>query len=272
MSFYENQTFTIGQFAALHGINKKTLMWYDEIGLLKPAFVRENGYRCYTFHQSAELETILMLRELQVPLAEIAGFMTERSAEALATLLAEKGAALDAHIAHLQALRKVMARRQAEMAALCSTNLDMITMVEETSPRYFITVATDRTASLDEDSMNIIKAMKAHGLQKLHDTAYGALLSVAAIKAGHFDDYTALTIAVPEPIADATLHVQPAGRYLRAYHRGSWEGLAARYRAMISYAEVHDLTLHGYAHEQGVNDAVVTSTRDYITRIEIPVR
>ena len=25
---------TIGQFAALHGINKKTLMWYDEIGLL----------------------------------------------------------------------------------------------------------------------------------------------------------------------------------------------------------------------------------------------
>ena len=28
--------FTIGQFAALHEINKKTLMWYDEIGLLKP--------------------------------------------------------------------------------------------------------------------------------------------------------------------------------------------------------------------------------------------
>ena len=27
--------FTIGQFAALHGINKKTLMWYDEIGQKK---------------------------------------------------------------------------------------------------------------------------------------------------------------------------------------------------------------------------------------------
>ena len=31
--------FTIGQFAALHEINKKTLMWYDEIGLLKPAAI-----------------------------------------------------------------------------------------------------------------------------------------------------------------------------------------------------------------------------------------
>ena len=28
---------TIGQFASLHGINKKTLMWYDDIGLFKPA-------------------------------------------------------------------------------------------------------------------------------------------------------------------------------------------------------------------------------------------
>ena len=31
--------FTIGQFAALHEINKKTLMWYDEIGLLKPCLL-----------------------------------------------------------------------------------------------------------------------------------------------------------------------------------------------------------------------------------------
>ena len=30
---------TIGQFAAMHGINKKTLMWYDEIGLFKPAVI-----------------------------------------------------------------------------------------------------------------------------------------------------------------------------------------------------------------------------------------
>ena len=35
---------TIGQFAALHGINKKTLMWYDEIGLFRPAMIHpENG-------------------------------------------------------------------------------------------------------------------------------------------------------------------------------------------------------------------------------------
>lgn len=35
-----NRLFTIGQFAALHRINKKTLMWYDQIGLFTPAVVK----------------------------------------------------------------------------------------------------------------------------------------------------------------------------------------------------------------------------------------
>ena len=72
---------TIGQFAAMHGINKKTLMWYDEIGLFKPAAINpENGYRCYSYHQSPILETILLLRELNVSLDEIREFMKNRSA------------------------------------------------------------------------------------------------------------------------------------------------------------------------------------------------
>ena len=50
MTMHEKTRYlTIGQFAALHGINKKTLMWYDEIGLFKPASINpENGYRYYT--------------------------------------------------------------------------------------------------------------------------------------------------------------------------------------------------------------------------------
>lgn len=77
----KSRLLTIGQFAAMHGINKKTLMWYDEIGLFKPAAVNpENGYRCYNYHQSPILETILLLRELDVSIQEIQDFMQNRSA------------------------------------------------------------------------------------------------------------------------------------------------------------------------------------------------
>ena len=67
----KSKLLTIGQFAALHGINKKTLMWYDEIGLFKPAAVNPaNGYRCYNYYQSPILETILLLRELDVSITD----------------------------------------------------------------------------------------------------------------------------------------------------------------------------------------------------------
>ena len=50
----KSKLLTIGQFAALHGINKKTLMWYDEIGLFCPTLIHpENGKRYYSYYQSA---------------------------------------------------------------------------------------------------------------------------------------------------------------------------------------------------------------------------
>ena len=87
----KNKRLTIGQFAALHGIHKKTLMWYDEIGLFQPAAIDpDNGYRCYDYHQSPILETILLLRELDVPIDEIRAFMENRSAASMERLLREK--------------------------------------------------------------------------------------------------------------------------------------------------------------------------------------
>lgn len=81
-------------------INKKTLMWYDEIGLLKPACIKENGYRYYSYQQSAALETILMLREMNVSLDEIKQFMENRTIDNFGSLLQEKIIELNRTISH----------------------------------------------------------------------------------------------------------------------------------------------------------------------------
>ena len=120
----KNKLLTIGQFAAMHGINKKTLMWYDETGLFKPAFVNpENGYRCYSYYQSPVLETILLLRELDVSIQEIQEFMKNRSAASLKNLLEEKTAALDLQINHLQAVRTLLCTHRQNMDTLLNINL-----------------------------------------------------------------------------------------------------------------------------------------------------
>jgi DNA-binding transcriptional MerR regulator len=66
-------TWSIAQVAQMSGVTARTLRHYDDIGLLKPAFVGGNGYRHYGEAELLRLQQILVLRELGLALADIAG-------------------------------------------------------------------------------------------------------------------------------------------------------------------------------------------------------
>lgn len=63
----------IKEFAGLTGVSVRTLHYYDEISLLKPAFVDEqNGYRFYDEGSLERMQEILFYRELDFSLKSIA--------------------------------------------------------------------------------------------------------------------------------------------------------------------------------------------------------
>ena len=63
--------YTIKQVADLAGVTTRTLRYYDEIGLLAPADIGDNGYRYYDQSSLLSLQQVLFFRELDVPLKEI---------------------------------------------------------------------------------------------------------------------------------------------------------------------------------------------------------
>lgn len=63
--------YTVTKLAQLSGVSVRTLHWYDEIGLLKPAYVTANGYRHYEEEQLLILQQILFFRELGFELKQI---------------------------------------------------------------------------------------------------------------------------------------------------------------------------------------------------------
>jgi DNA-binding transcriptional MerR regulator len=70
--------YRIGDFAKLTQIPIKTLRYYDEIGLLRPANVnRATGYRYYTATQFEHLNRILVFRDLGFALGEIRELIAE---------------------------------------------------------------------------------------------------------------------------------------------------------------------------------------------------
>lgn len=67
----------IKEFAKLCGVSVRTLHYYDEIGLLKPAFVDEqNSYRFYDEKSLMRIQEILFFKELDFPLKSISEILS----------------------------------------------------------------------------------------------------------------------------------------------------------------------------------------------------
>lgn len=267
----EKMLFTIGQFADLHEINKKTLMWYDEIGLLKPACIKENGYRYYSYQQSATLETILLLRELNVSLDEIKFFIEHRTIDSFDHLLKEKIAELNQTISHLKSIQKILSNHQRNIEMLCSLDISTISLVQKQSC-YLVSVDVSTNTSFEKEIGQVIAETKKYQLHRLHDASYGSMIPVENLLQGKFDEYTALYIEIPYPISKKGLHLQPAGTYLRAFCKGSWDNISDKYKEILAYVDKQGLSLYGFAYETGINELVIDSIDEYITQIEIPVK
>ena len=175
--------FTIGQFAAIHGVTKKTLMWYDEMGLVTPAVIGENGYRYYTYQQSSTLETVLMLRELNVSIPEIKGFMEHRSASGMEKLLSAQIRELDERLSHLRTMKKTLVSRHQDMMALLHLDLSEISVVQKEKSCLAV-VPVEQELPTAADVEQVIGAVKRYSLQRLHDAVYGSMIAVDQLHQG----------------------------------------------------------------------------------------
>ena len=91
--------YTVKQLAVMSGVTVRTLHFYDELALLKPAYSKTNGYRIYEEPQLLMLQQVLFYREL--------GFELKRIKEILSQRKFEKASALKSH---RQVLEKNVAR------------------------------------------------------------------------------------------------------------------------------------------------------------------
>ena len=78
--------YTVKQLAVMSGVTVRTLHFYDEMALLKPAHTAANGYRIYEEPQLLMLQQILFYRELGFELKRISEILSQRKFEKIAAL------------------------------------------------------------------------------------------------------------------------------------------------------------------------------------------
>lgn len=78
--------YTVQKLGRLAGVSGRTLRYYDEIGLLKPARINSSGYRVYGPNEVDRLQQILFYRELGLSLERIKEIITAPSFDRAAAL------------------------------------------------------------------------------------------------------------------------------------------------------------------------------------------
>src|SRR5436309_11052796 len=112
--------YTVKKVAAMSGVSVRTLHFYDETGLLKPAYCRANGYRFYEEPQLLALQQILFYRELGFELKRIKEILGRKDFEIVSALESHRKvlegdaartrrliATIDKTIAHLKGTKKM---------------------------------------------------------------------------------------------------------------------------------------------------------------------
>lgn len=87
--------YTVLKLARLAGISTRTLRFYDEVGILKPARMNSSGYRIYGQAEVDTLQHILFYRELGVGLDQIKAMLTDPSFDRSAALLQHRQQLID---------------------------------------------------------------------------------------------------------------------------------------------------------------------------------
>ena len=109
-------TYQTKQLADLAGVSVRTLRYYDQIGLLKPAWVGDNGYRYYENDQVNRLQQICLYRAMQLPLAEIQKLLAQTTDQQVVSLQQQYQALLQQrkHLDQLLTLVQTTIRTQQE--------------------------------------------------------------------------------------------------------------------------------------------------------------
>lgn len=259
--------YTTGQFAKLNGINKRTLHYYDEIGLFSPEYKEENGYRYYTCFQMMQLELIMAFRKMGLSIEEILRYQKNPSDDSFSDLIAEKKQLIDKSIRELLNTKSFLERESDKLSLGLTAEHGRIDSITLTEQRLLLSAPI--TGAYDDNDFIVAGnfSLRLKSVFGLYDN-FGSCISTDCILNGDYDSYGCF-FAYGRPDVEIYDAVMPAGTYLRTFCIGGWDKLAEIYHSVCEYALENGLELTGYAYEEGLNEMSLRGRDDYITMITV---
>lgn len=266
--------FSTGEFAKLCNVNKKTLFYYDEIGLFKPEIVKENGYRYYSVYQLEVFDIIHTLRDLGVPLKQIKSFIDERNPKSVVKFFEYKTGEIENEIKQLRRKQEIMSNKIKiiKEAEKIRDNIDNLS-IEEQDEEYLVLSKNIDKSKFPYDSEVYANHLNCCYNQDLYiGYPLGFIKTIDDLYSENDYAYTYYYTKVNKNDGENIIK-KPKGKYLVGYLNGSYIDIPGLYKKMLDYVKTHNLELIGHSYEEElINLIAVKDMNDYIIKVSMQIK
>ena len=269
-----NNKLSIGQMARLNNVSIKTLRYYDEIGLFRPYEVDiATGYRYYSIEQFKELDIILYLKMMGVPLKDIKRQLENRSLDDFISVLENVRRITREKIEVLKRIEKGLFSRVLELE-----NTKAETIIGKPFVQHF-------------DSHNIIQVNKKVGSLKEIEaelrqliTHYESIVPIVIGNVGYLmnieghqykeSSYDGIFLLVDQPIhkqSDTITHIEE-GDFVVIRWREKIEEDFRYIEKLLRFIKIHNYQTEGPLYIRKIVDGIVTNqSEEWLKEIRIKV-
>lgn len=264
--------FTTGEFAKICKVNKQTLIYYDQIGLLSPIFKDDNGYRYYSIAQYDLFSVIELLKTLGMSLKGIQNYLAEQSPNAFLTLMRQQQQIVAQKRKELELIEGMIKVKIGSLEEAANIDFNEITIerypeatfylsrnIENVTEEQFVQAVADFIDELDRSQL---------------DTGHpiGGMTRREQVLAGNYTNYSHLYMEQPLPRAGHPYFKAIAGDCLVGYHTGTTETLPKTYERLFKVMGEQGYKLGQYVYEEYIYDAIVKKRdEDYVTKIMLEI-
>jgi len=264
--------FTTGEFAKLCKVNKQTLIYYDQIGLLSPIMKDSKDYRYYSIAQYDFFSVIELLKTVGMSLKEIQKYMANKSPENFLDLMHQQKEIVAKKRQELELIESIIEVKINTTEEALQIDFDSITIghfpeetlylsrnIEDSTEEQFVKAVSDFIDELDRSQL---------------DTGYpiGGITKREQVLAGNYDNYCYLYMEQPHPQEGHPYFKAIEGDFIIGYHTGLSTTLGQTYERLFKVMAENGYELGQYAYEEYIYDAVIKNREeDYITRIMMEI-
>lgn len=264
--------YKIGEISKIYGIGRDSLMYYEEIGILKP--IRDtNDYRLYSISDIWKLNLIKELRELNFSMAKIKEYINNRNITSTKEMLNEEIRLLNKKIIDLNKQKDNISKRLKDIEEVIENSLINKVEVVYIKERKALKLNGDISRDVEVDFL--VKKLQKEYEEKFYllgNNHIGAIYNSNKLDKGIYNQYKSV-FCLLEDLDEGYNLVLKEGKYVTYSYKGAYSKNKIYLKEMFEFIERNSYEILDDPIEIYKLDVHETSIEnEFITEIQIPIK